>query len=70
MENDGHEEKWIYGRTNHRFSQAADAGMTPKKLCHNGGYSDTTFYKWRTMFTTLHWLHAVDETLPTIERIL
>ena len=32
------------------FLQQADAGMPVKELCRKGGFSDATFYKWRTKF--------------------
>lgn len=32
------------------FLRQAEAGMVIKDLCRNGGFSDSTFYKWRTKF--------------------
>jgi len=32
------------------FLKQADAGMPVKELCRKGGFSDTTFYKWRAKF--------------------
>ncbi len=32
------------------FLKQADAGMPIKELCRKGGFSDTTFYKWRAKF--------------------
>jgi putative transposase len=32
------------------FLKQADAGMPVKELCRKGGFSDATFYKWRTRF--------------------
>lgn len=32
------------------FLKQADAGMPIKELCRQGGFSDATFYKWRTKF--------------------
>ena len=32
------------------FLKQADAGMPIKELCRKGGFSDATFYKWRTEF--------------------
>jgi putative transposase len=32
------------------FLKQADAGMPVKELCRKGGFSDATFYKWRTKF--------------------
>ena len=32
------------------FLKQADAGMPIKELCRKGGFSDATFYKWRTKF--------------------
>ena len=32
------------------FLKQADVGMPIKELCRKGGFSDATFYKWRTKF--------------------
>ncbi len=32
------------------FLKDADAGMPIKELCRQGGFSDATFYKWRSKF--------------------
>lgn len=32
------------------FLKQAEAGMPIKELCRNGGFSDATFYKWRSKF--------------------
>ena len=32
------------------FLRQAEAGMPIKELCRKGGYSDATFYKWRSKF--------------------
>lgn len=32
------------------FLRQAEAGMTVKELCRQGGFSDATFYKWRAKF--------------------
>jgi putative transposase len=32
------------------FLKQAEAGMPVKELCRKGGFSDATFYKWRTKF--------------------
>jgi len=32
------------------FLKQADAGMPVKELCRQGGFSDATFYKWRSRF--------------------
>jgi len=32
------------------FLKQAEAGMPIKDLCRNGGFSDATFYKWRSKF--------------------
>ena len=32
------------------FLKQAETGMPIKELCRNGGFSDTTFYKWRAKF--------------------
>jgi putative transposase len=32
------------------FLKQAVAGMPVKELCRKGGFSDATFYKWRTKF--------------------
>ena len=32
------------------FLRQAEAGMSIKELCRNGGFSDATFYKWRARF--------------------
>jgi len=32
------------------FLNQAEAGMPVKELCRKGGFSDATFYKWRSKF--------------------
>ena len=32
------------------FLRQAEAGMPIKELCRSGGFSDATFYKWRTKY--------------------
>jgi putative transposase len=32
------------------FLKQAEAGMPIKALCRQGGFSDATFYKWRTKY--------------------
>jgi putative transposase len=32
------------------FLRQAEAGMPIKDLCRKGGFSDATFYKWRSRF--------------------
>jgi putative transposase len=32
------------------FLKQAEAGMPIKELCRSGGFSDATFYKWRSKF--------------------
>ena len=32
------------------FLKQADAGMSVKELCRSDGFSQTTFYKWRSRF--------------------
>lgn len=32
------------------FLKQAEAGMPIKELCRNGGFSDASFYKWRSKF--------------------
>ena len=32
------------------FLRQAEAGLPVKELCRNGGFSDATFYKWRSKF--------------------
>ena len=32
------------------FLKQAEAGIPIKDLCRKGGFSDATFYKWRTRF--------------------
>lgn len=32
------------------FLKQAETGMPIKELCRKGGFSDATFYKWRTKF--------------------
>jgi putative transposase len=32
------------------FLKQADAGVPVADLCRSGGFSDTTFYKWRARF--------------------
>lgn len=32
------------------FLKQAEAGMPVAEICRNGGFSDATFYKWRSRF--------------------
>ena len=32
------------------FLKQAEAGMAIKELCRKGGFSDATFYKWRSKY--------------------
>jgi putative transposase len=32
------------------FLRQAEAGMSVEEICRQGGFSDTTFYKWRSRF--------------------
>ena len=32
------------------FLKQAEAGMAVKELCRKGGFSDATFYKWRSRY--------------------
>jgi len=32
------------------FIKQAEAGLTIKEMCRNGGFSDAIFYKWRAKF--------------------
>lgn len=32
------------------FLRQAEAGIPIKEVCRNGGFSDATFYKWRSKF--------------------
>ena len=32
------------------FLRQAEAGMPIKELCRSGGFSDATFYKWRSKY--------------------
>ena len=32
------------------FLKQAEAGLPVKELCRKGGFSDATFYKWRSRF--------------------
>jgi putative transposase len=32
------------------FLRQAEAGIPIKEVCRNGGFSDVTFYKWRSKF--------------------
>lgn len=32
------------------FLKQAEAGMPIKELCRKGGFSDATFYKWRSKY--------------------
>ncbi len=45
MKNSRFSEEQIIG-----FLKQAEAGMPIKELCRNGGFSDATFYKWRSKF--------------------
>jgi putative transposase len=45
MKNSRYSEEQIIG-----FLKQAEAGMPIKELCRNGGFSDATFYKWRSKF--------------------
>ncbi len=49
-ENSGYETIQIYRWANHRLPKQADAGMSVKELCRSGGFSQPTFYKWRSRF--------------------
>ena len=40
------------------FIKQAEAGMQIKELCHKGGFSDATFYKWRAKFGGMDVLDA------------
>jgi putative transposase len=40
------------------FLKQADAGMPIKELCRKGGFSDATFYKWRSKFGGMDVLDA------------
>ncbi len=50
MENDGYETNTITEEQIIGFLKQAEAGMPIKELCHQGGFSDATFYKWRAKF--------------------
>lgn len=32
------------------FIKKAESGLPIKDLCHKGGFSDATFYKWRAKY--------------------
>jgi len=50
-ENDGHENKQIQRRANHWFFlRQAEAGMPIKELGRKHGFSDASFYKWRSKY--------------------
>ena len=49
-ENDGHENKQIQRRANHRFDGQAEAGMPIKEIGRKHGFSDASFYKWRSRY--------------------
>lgn len=48
MENDGHEENRFTEEQIVGALKQAQAGMAIKELYHQGGFSDATFYKWRS----------------------
>lgn len=50
LENDGHEKEQIYRATDHRLRQAGRDRLGVKDLCRKGGFSDATFYKWRSKY--------------------
>lgn len=50
QENGGHEEEQYTEEQIIGFLKQAEAGMPVKELCRKGGFSDATFYKWRSRF--------------------
>ena len=49
QENDGHEEEQIQEQII-GFLRQTEAGLPVKELCRQGGFSDATFYKWRSKY--------------------
>ena len=50
MENDGHENKQIQRRADHWIFEQAEAGMPIKEIGRKHGFSDASFYKWRSKY--------------------
>lgn len=50
LENGGHEKEQIHRGADHRFHQAGRVRLAVEDLCHKGGFSDATFYKWRAKY--------------------
>ena len=49
-ENSSYETIQIYRGENICFLKLVDAGMSVNELCRSGGFSQPTFYKWRSRF--------------------
>ena len=45
----GHEEAF-FRRTDHWLSAGSEAGLAVKELCRRHGFSEASFYVWRSMF--------------------
>lgn len=57
------------------FIRQAEAGMPIKELCRKGGFSDATFYKWRSRFSGMEVsdakrLRALEEENGKLKRLL
>jgi putative transposase len=50
LENCGYEDHTITDEQIIGFLKQAEAGMSIKELCRSGGFSQSTFYKWRSKF--------------------
>lgn len=50
LENNGHENKQIQGRADHWHLRRAEAGMPIKEIGRKHGFSDASFYKWRSKY--------------------
>ena len=50
MENDGHENEQVQRRADHWLLRQAEAGMPVKEVGRKHGFSDASFYKWRSKY--------------------
>ena len=71
---DGHEETF-YRRANYRVLKEAEAGTPVKELCRRHGFSDASFYNWRSKFGGMEVsdakrLKAVEQENPRLKKLL
>ena len=57
------------------FLRQAEAGMLVKELCRQGGFSDATFYKWRSRYSGMEIsearkLKALEEENRKLKKLL